>query len=61
MGIQHPFEFFHECTKERKVKYIGTFSSYRSLIRAEPKPPSKGVDSRDKLFLSKNSFDFGRF
>ena len=41
-----------------------TFSSYsstRSLIRAEPEPPSKEVDSRDKLFLNKNSFDFGRF
>ena len=40
-----------------------TFSSYsstRSLIRAEPEPPSKEMDSRDKLFL-KNSFDFGRF
>ena len=38
-----------------------TSSSYRSLSRAEPKPPSKEVDSRDKLFLNKNSFDFGCF
>lgn len=38
-----------------------TFSSYRSQIRAKPKPPSRGVNSRDKLLLNKNSFDFGSF
>ena len=38
-----------------------TFSSYRSLIRAKPKSPCKGVDSRDKLLLNKNSSDFGCF